>query len=226
MPGHFTFYAEKVEEEKAYFSEQEAKHAILVLRYAVNDPIEFSDGKGNYYRGVILEANKKGMIASIGTCEVKDASEFILAVGILKSSDRMEWLVEKCTEIGVAKIVFFRSSNSERSKINLDKLTKTAIAALKQSHGAWLPMIEETTFEKALELPAARKFLAYCDEAQVSDKPFKFEANTMVFIGPEGDFTLAEVELSRKYQVETIGLGKKILRTETAALVCASWSIA
>ncbi len=226
MPGHFTFFSEKVEGNIAYFSEQEAKHATLVLRYSINDSIEFSDGKGSYYFGKILMANKKGMMASVDRFETQDANQFTLAIGILKSSDRMEWLVEKCTEIGVGRLVFFRSTNSERAKINLEKLTKTAIAALKQSHGFWLPTIEETTFEKALEMNGSKKFLAYCDEKQVSNKPFKFDSQSIVFIGPEGDFTMAEVELSRKFDVETIGLGKKILRTETAALVCASWSIA
>jgi len=226
MPGHFTFFAEKIEGRIAFFSEQEAKHALLVLRYSVGDEIEFSAGDGHYYSGIITEATKRGMLAQIDHTEQIKPSQFTLAVGILKSSDRMEWLVEKCTEIGVGKLVFFKSQNSERAKINLDKLRKTAISAMKQSHGAWLPIIEETTFEKALEIPAKQKFLAYCDQSMVSKKPFNFDAETIVFIGPEGDFSKNEVELSKSKNVQTIGLGDKILRTETAALVCASWSIA
>lgn len=225
MPGHFTFFAEKIEGNFAFFTEQEAKHATLVLRYSVGDKIEFSDGVGNYYSGEIIEANKRGMKAQIEQTEFIQPSQFTLAVGILKSSDRMEWLVEKCTEIGVGRLVFFRSQNSERAKINLDKLRKTAISAMKQSHGAWLPIIEETTFEKALEISSKQKFLAYCDTKMVSKKPFKFDSETVVYIGPEGDFSKSEVELSQIKQVQTIGLGEKILRTETAALVCASWSI-
>lgn len=226
MPGHFTFFAEKIEGNFAFFTEQEAKHATLVLRYTVGDKIEFSDGFGSYCFGEIIEANKHGMKAQIEKIEFIQPSQFTLAVGILKSSDRMEWLVEKCTEIGVGRLVFFRSQNSERTKINLDKLRKTAVSAMKQSHGAWLPIIEETSFEKALEIPSKQKFLAYCDTNMVSKKPFKFESETVVYIGPEGDFSKSEVELSQIKQVQTIGLGEKILRTETAALVCASWSIA
>ncbi len=225
MPGHFTFFAEKIENQHAYFSEQEAKHATLVLRYAVGDSIEFTNGLGEYGAGKIVEANKKGMIAQVETVETHEKNGFTLAVGILKSSERMEWLVEKCTEIGVGRLIFFKSQNGERGKINLEKLRKTAIAALKQSHGAWLPEIVETTFEKALENPTGQKYLAFCDEQMTSEIPIKFESDAIVFIGPEGDFTQNEVALSKTFQVQTIGLGKKILRTETAAVVCASWSI-
>lgn len=225
MPGHFTFFADKIENQIAYFSEQEAKHATLVLRYSVGDNIEFSNGSGEYGFGKILEANKKGMIASVEKCETFEKNGFTLAVGILKSSERMEWLVEKCTEIGVGKLIFFKSQNGERGRINIDKLRKTAISALKQSHGGWLPEIIETTFEKALENPSGQKYLAYCDEQMATNIPIKFQSDAMVFIGPEGDFTQSEVALSKSFNVQTIGLGKKILRTETAAVVCASWSI-
>jgi len=225
MPGHFTFFADKIENQIAYFSEQDAKHATLVLRFSVGDKIEFTNGMGEYGFGKILEANKKGMIASLEKCETHEKNEFTLAIGILKSSERMEWLVEKCTEIGVGKLIFFKSQNGERGRINTDKLKKIAIAALKQSHGAWLPEIIETTFENALQISKGQRYLAYCDEHMATKIPLPFESDATVFIGPEGDFTQGEVELSKSYNVQTIGLGRKILRTETAAVVCASWSI-
>lgn len=225
MPGHFTFFAETVTGNVATFSEQESKHAILVLRYSVGDSIEFTDGAGKYYHGKICEAQKRGMIAEIQSEFFVEPNTFTIAIGILKSSDRMEWIVEKCTEIGIGKIVFFKSQNSERAKINIDKLRKTAIAALKQSHGSWLPKIEESTFELAIKIEAGQKYLAFCDEAMISNKPIPFEKNSVVFIGPEGDFSHIEVEQAKENGVKIIGLGKQILRSETAALVCASWSI-
>lgn len=225
MPGHFTFFAESIEGKLATFSEQESKHALLVLRYAVGDSIEFTNGSGSYYWGKIIEAQKRGMVAEIENVVSSDQNSFTMAIGILKSSERMEWIVEKCTEIGVGKLIFFKSQNSERAKVNIDKLRKTAIAALKQSHGSWLPAIEESTFEKVIQLDFEHRYLAFCDEAMISNKPIPFEKNSIVFIGPEGDFTLSEVEQAKENGIEVIGLGKQILRSETAALVCASWSI-
>jgi 16S rRNA (uracil1498-N3)-methyltransferase len=225
MPGHFTFFADSVKGNLATFSEQESKHAILVLRYSVGDSIEFTDGAGKYYHGKIVDALKRGMSAEIQSEVSVEPNTFTLGIGILKSSDRMEWIVEKCTEIGVGKIVFFKSQNSERAKINLEKLKKTAIAALKQSHGSWLPKIEESTFDLAIKMEVDQKYLAFCDEAMISNKPIPFEKNSAVFIGPEGDFTQAEVDYAKEHGVKVIGLGKQILRSETAALVCASWSI-
>jgi 16S rRNA (uracil1498-N3)-methyltransferase len=184
------------------------------------DPTKLPDAH-KWCKGKVEDA----MVAEIENVVSSDQNSFTMAIGILKSSDRMEWIVEKCTEIGVGKLIFFKSQNSERTKVNIDKLRKTAIAALKQSHGSWLPVIEESTFEKVIQLNSEHKYLAFCDEAMISNKPIPFEKDSIVFIGPEGDFTLSEVEQAIENGIKVIGLGKQILRSETAALVCASWSI-
>jgi 16S rRNA (uracil1498-N3)-methyltransferase len=225
MPGHFTFYSDKIENNLAYFSEQETKHAILVLRYQIGDSIEFTSGIGIYYFGKIVEIQKKSFIAEIDSFKEIPQRNFVLAVGILKSSDRMEWLVEKCSEIGVKQLVFLKSQNGERSKINIDKLRKTAIAAMKQSHSAWLIDIKELNFETALNIKHQNKFIAYCNSETVQSLPLKFGDDSIVFIGPEGDFSLSEIDLAKSHGFHVIGLGSQILRTETAAIVCASWSL-
>lgn len=225
MPGHFTFYSDKIENNFACFSEQETKHAILVLRFQIGDSIEFTAGNGIYYSGKIVEIQKKSFIASVESFIELPQRNFVLAVGILKSSDRMEWLVEKCSEIGVRQLIFLKSQNGERSKINLEKLKKTAIAAMKQSHGAWLMDIQETNFENAIKTNLKNKYIAYCNSDIVQSLPLKFGDDSIVFIGPEGDFTLEEIELAKSHSFQLIGLGSQILRTETAAIVCASWSL-
>lgn len=225
MPGHFTFYSEKIENGIAYFSEQETKHAILVLRFQLNDHVEFSDGFGNYYKGQIIEIQKKTFLAEIKSVEQYPQKDFTISVGILKSSDRMEWLVEKCSELGVKKIVFLKSQNGERSKINIEKLRKTAIAAMKQSHGSWLMEIIEMEFSKAIVVPQKNKYIAYCDHDFGISIPIHFLEDSIVFIGPEGDFSKTEIEIAKKNGFQVIGLGSKILRTETAAIVCASWAL-
>ncbi len=225
MPGHFTFYSDKIENDFAYFSEQETKHAILVLRFQLGDSIEFTTGNGIYYTGKIVEIQKKSFLASVDSYKELPQRNFVMAVGILKSSDRMEWLVEKCSEIGVKQLIFLKSQNGERSKINLDKLKKTAVAAMKQSHSAWLMDIQEGNFESALNTNQVNKYIAYCNSDIVQSLPLKFGNDSIVFIGPEGDFTLGEIELAKSYGFQVIGLGSQILRTETAAIVCASWSL-
>jgi 16S rRNA (uracil1498-N3)-methyltransferase len=225
MPGHFTFYSDKIENNFAYFSEQETKHAILVLRFQLGDSIEFTTGNGIYYTGKIVEIQKKSFLASVDSYKELPQRNFVMAVGILKSSDRMEWLVEKCSEIGVKQLIFLKSQNGERSKINLDKLKKTAVAAMKQSHSAWLMDIQEGNFESALNTNQVNKYIAYCNSDIVQSLPLKFGNDSIVFIGPEGDFTLGEIELAKSYGFQVIGLGSQILRTETAAIVCASWSL-
>ena len=225
MPGHFTFYSDKIENNFAYFSEQETKHAILVLRFQLGDYIEFTTGNGIYYSGKIVEIQKKSFLASVDSFKELPQRNFVLAVGILKSSDRMEWLVEKCSEIGVKQLVFLKSQNGERSKINLDKLKKTAVAAMKQSHSAWLMDIQEDNFESALNTNQENKYIAYCNSDIVQSLPLKFGNDSIVFIGPEGDFTLGEIESAQSHGFQVIGLGSQILRTETAAIVCASWSL-
>jgi 16S rRNA (uracil1498-N3)-methyltransferase len=225
MPGHFTFYSDKIENNFAYFSEQETKHAILVLRFQLGDSIEFTTGNGIYYTGKIVEIQKKSFLASVDSYKELPQRNFVMAVGILKSSDRMEWLVEKCSEIGVKQLIFLKSQNGERSKINLDKLKKTAVAAMKQSHSAWLMDIQEDNFESALNTNQVNKYIAYCNSDIVQSLPLKFGNDSIVFIGPEGDFTLGEIELAKSYGFQVIGLGSQILRTETAAIVCASWSL-
>ena len=225
MPGHFTFYSDKIENNFAYFSEQETKHAILVLRFQLGDSIEFTTGNGIYYTGKIVEIQKKSFLASVDSYKELPQRNFVMAVGILKSSDRMEWLVEKCSEIGVKQLIFLKSQNGERSKINLDKLKKTAVAAMKQSHSAWLMDIQEGNFESALNTNQVNKYIAYCNSDIVQSLPLKFGNDSIVFIGPEGDFTLGEIESAKSHGFQVIGLGSQILRTETAAIVCASWSL-
>jgi 16S rRNA (uracil1498-N3)-methyltransferase len=225
MPGHFTFYSDKIENNLAYFSEQETKHAILVLRFQIDDLIEFTTGNGIYYSGKIVEIQKKSFLAKVEIFKELPQRNFVLAVGILKSSDRMDWLVEKCSEVGVKQLIFLKSQNGERSKINLDKLKKTAIAAMKQSHSAWLMDIQEDNFESALNRNLENKYIAYCNSDVVQSLPLKFGEDSIVFIGPEGDFTLNEIELAKSHGFQVIGLGSQILRTETAAIVCASWSL-
>lgn len=217
MPGHFTFYCKHIDGELAHFDETEAKHVLQVLRYAVGDEIFFTDGKGSRFRGVIAHGNKQGFQAEIVAREmVEKPVELNICVAILKSGDRMEWAVEKCTELGVSSVVFFQSDNGERGKINLGRMQKVAIAALKQSHGAWLPEVKQLTFSEALQGPfSGKRYIAYCgDSEKVGVSGVELPAT--IFIGPEGDFSMKEITAATSKGCLPLDLGVQILRTETA----------
>lgn len=230
MPGKFTFYSENVDDGYIVLDEAEARHATQVLRFQVGDNIEVSNGLGKKYSARIVEIQKRSLRAEILSFTSYERSRVNLAVGILKNSDRMEWLVEKCTELGCSSIGFLETKNSERSKINLERLHKTAIAAMKQSHGAWIPEIQLQNWRQVLESSASLKFIAYCDLDEgisVKNQPhalFQREGDVMIIIGPEGDFTPDEFNRATAQGFKALNLGDHILRAETAAITACAWA--
>lgn len=225
MPGHFTFYCNKIEGEIAYFEEAEAKHAIQVLRYVNGDEIWFTNGQGSRFKGVIDGAKKTGFQAKIvETFLVDPPVELCLLMAILKAGDRMEWAMEKCTELGVTEFLLFQSDHGERGKANLDRLKKVALSAMKQSHGAWLPNVQTCSFQEALNKFAAldSRYIAYCGDAEKSVMG-EICLPAAVMIGPEGDFSEREMGMAFSKGWKALALGNQILRTETAAVsVCAA----
>lgn len=222
MPGHFTFFTEQIQEQFADFDEVESRHMINVLRYYLGDIVNFTDGKGHVFNGKIIEVSKKSVRVEITERTHEPQPLFTLCLGILKSSDRMEWMLEKTVELGIKKLVLLNCKNSERSKVSLDKLKKVAISALKQSHGAWLPEIEVSSFKVAVIEYGEGGFIAHCNPgSKVSINSLGKES--VVFIGPEGDFSSEEIELAQEHNLINLSLGTRILRTETAAVsVCAA----
>lgn len=218
MPGHFTFFTDRIDGNLAFFEESESRHMIQVLRYSEGAKIEFTDGSGRYFNGVIVSINKKTVEATISEFKLLEKPRFKLGVGILKNSDRMEWLVEKTVELGVSDITFLKCTNTERDRVSIEKLQKTAIAALKQSHGAWLPEIKIQDFKEFVSSQVGDLYIAHCDDEAVRNTPKVLKEDSLVLIGPEGDFTAAEIDLAKKYNFKELALGSRILRAETAAL--------
>jgi len=223
MPGHFTFFTQEVKDNQAVFGESEAKHMIQVLRFSLGDSIVFTDGKGKRFRAEITDSSKKAVQVKILNIEEIPSPEFTLGVGVLKSTDRMEWLLEKAVELGVKRVVWIACENSERSKIFLEKLMKTCVAAMKQSHGAWLPILEFMSFKEAVAAYGSNQsFFAHCSE-DLPFKPNSLVSNSVVFIGPEGDFSESEIKMAKNLGMRELQLGTRILRAETAAIAaCAA----
>jgi 16S rRNA (uracil1498-N3)-methyltransferase len=148
-----------------------------------------------------------------------------------KNLDRIEWFVEKATEIGIDKITFFYTKHSERRNMKSERLQKIAVSAMKQSLQAYLPEIVEVgNFENFLALSkletltklTTQKFIAHLPNDQVPEHLLKKALpgqSYTVLIGPEGDFTAAEIGLTQQSGFQLVTLGNTRLRTETAALV-------
>lgn len=207
----------------------EAMHAMRVLRLKSGDELFLMDGVGNYYRAVVT-------IAATHNCYY-DIVERLpqtpqwqghvhLAIAPTKMLDRIEWMVEKATEVGVDEISFFHSRFSERKLLKTTRLEKIAISAVKQSHKAWKPVIHDiVSFKDFINSPfEGRKYIAHCYEEIPRISLFAELAETAtesvtVMIGPEGDFSIDEVEMAIKAGYQSVHLGNSRLRTETAGLM-------
>lgn len=220
------FYAPGLPE-NTILPESDSGHAVRVLRLTNGDKLEAVDGRGNLYRCTLIDAHHKRATVRIDSVEILPKSwpeSITLAIAPTKNNDRMEWLVEKLVEIGIDRIVPLRCRRSERKDINIERLERVAVAAMKQSLKATLPIIEQTTpFDKFLaECNAGQKFIAYCDSAferHLMAREYKPDLETAILIGPEGDFAPEEILEAISSGWSPISLGESRLRTETAAFV-------
>lgn len=225
MPGHFSFFTQEIHNQQAVFDENETRHAIQTLRYKEGDSIYFTDGLGRRYLGKIDGIKKKSFTAVIIEQETdKNPGELSLGVGLIKNTDRLEWLVEKCTELGVKQVWLLNTGNAEKRKVNLDRLHKIAVAALKQCHGYRLPIIGTATFADMMAVKSGNRFIGYCnktdDHTMASSELLIKEC--LVLIGPEGDFTPKEAEQASDEGFLFLSLGPSVLRTETACMAVAA----
>lgn len=208
--------------------DEEAGHAVRVLRMKAGEELVATDGKGNFYECTLANASPKHCTVNV----VRDypgekywRGHIHLAVAPTKNMDRMEWLAEKATEIGFDALSFLLCKNSERKVIKTDRVEKIVVSATKQSHKAWKPQVAEITpFRQFIASPRnGRKFIAHCLKED-GELPFLYdlipnEGEVTVLIGPEGDFSADEVATAEAAGYVSVSLGHSRLRTETAALV-------
>jgi 16S rRNA (uracil1498-N3)-methyltransferase len=153
------------------------------------------------------------------------AYQLTIAIAPPKNTDRFEWFLEKATEIGIDKVIPLYTERSERRKLNIERLAKIMVSAMKQSGKAWLPHMEEPVkMDKLLQQLSpdntAQKFIATCfgNERPHLKDVCKRGENAVILIGPEGDFTEKEAELAQKNGFQPISLGRSRLRLETAGI--------
>lgn len=206
--------------------ETESQHCARVLRMKEGDPLFITDGKGYFYRTMLLQANPKSCVVAIEEEMPQPKGwdyDLHIAFAPTKKLDRMEWFVEKATEVGIDGFSPLKCRYSERKNINATRLEKIMVSAMKQSQKSRLPQMDEMIdFEKFIKQPfAGQKFIAHCYDTPKTPltQACKKNTNTLVLIGPEGDFSEEEVTKAIEHGFVPISLGQSRLRTETAALV-------
>ena len=207
-------------------SEEESKHSIRVLRLEAGSEVLVTNGKGQFFKAQLLDAHPKRAVLQLeAPYQAQDESvcKLHLAVAPTKNMDHLEWMVEKAVEIGVDAIHFFTSYHSERRQLNLERLEKIAVAAMKQSQKSRLPDLPPLeSFETMLERPfEGDKFIAWIDESIPAHlgQCYRPHQNCWILIGPEGDFSRQEVAKAQEAGFVPVSLGHSRLRTETAAIV-------
>ncbi len=218
--------------------EEEAQHAVRVLRMEMGDEMMLMDGEGIFYRAIVTEATKKRCLYRIEETLPQERQwqpHLHLAMAPTKNMDRTEWFAEKATEIGFDELTFLRCRWSERTVIKTERVEKILVSAMKQSHKAWKPILNEMADFKAFlqEIKerenrngkVMQKFICHCyEEEGLGEKvalkdALKSGEDVLVMVGPEGDFSIDEVKMAEANGFQSVSLGKSRLRTETAALV-------
>lgn len=210
--------------------EEDSKHCVKVLRMGEGDTIEVVDGNGNLYTCRISMAHPKRCAIEVLDKEQQPphwGHRIVLAIAPTKNLDRIEWLVEKCVEMGVDRIIPLRCHNSERTVLKTERLKKIMVAAMKQSLKATLPQLDEMTsiMDVIAEGVEGTRCIAYCDamlpreQRHTLPSVYRPGSDVMVLIGPEGDFSPEEVQAATTAGFVPVTLGESRLRTETAGLM-------
>lgn len=221
------FYSEeiKTDSNQLVLNEETSKHVVQVLRMQKGDQLNLTDGAGNLFTTEIMDDHKK-------RCEVKilsrvynspSSKKIAIAISLIKNASRFEWFLEKATEIGVAEITPLICGRTEKQHFRLDRMKAILISAMLQSQQTWLPVLHAPKkFEEVVNRSVdGQKYIAHCDDdinkKQLSGfQPF---LSSIILVGPEGDFTNAEINDAISNGFIPVALGETRLRTETAGLV-------
>jgi len=206
-------------------SPEESSHCIRVLRLHTGDFIHLTNGKGDLCKAEITDENSKCCnVKIIETYSNYNKRNYSLHIAIAptKNIDRLEWFLEKATEIGIDEITPIICNHSERRKVNTERLNKIITAAIKQSLKAYHPLLHnEMDFEKFVSQKyECEKYIGYCgDNTSKLKDIYPKGKDAIILIGPEGDFSKEEVIFAKEKGFIPINLGNNRYRTETAAVV-------
>jgi 16S rRNA (uracil1498-N3)-methyltransferase len=220
------FFTSHTEGNKAFLDAEETRHC-KVLRKNAGDVLQVLDGKG-----LLMECRITAIRKDSAELEMLHSSlhprqrpyYFHLYIAPTKQNERMEWMLEKCIEAGLDEITFIGTGHSEKTRINMPRLEKIAVSALKQSGQYYLPKINPLTGLDEIQVTAGF-LVAHCGPGEKASlmhavHPLNNDSRVSVMIGPEGDFSDQEVKSFLEKGARAISLGKSRLRTETAGLYC------
>lgn len=225
----------EVSNNQVIINDEEQTHIVKVLRMRSGEEIFVTDGKGNLAKGNLHFEGKK---VSLDILEIKEnlpnfSTRLHIAIAPTKNIDRIEFFVEKATEMGISEITLLQTEKTERKNLNIDKLRKQSIAASKQSLRFHFPVINDLTkFSDFIkDVDSENTFVAHCNEnleridlKMLRQAQHDSVKNITFLIGPEGDFSEKEIQLLAEKGVKAVSLGSQRLRTETAGAFVAAWN--
>lgn len=220
------FFSAEIDKNFITLSEDESKHVVKVLRAEQGDIIFVTDGNGRLFKTCIADSKSKKCVLQIVEelpAHPKPAYQLHIAIAPTKNHNRMEWFVEKVTEIGISEITPVICHNSERKSVHIERLERLLISAMKQSVRLILPKLNAVaTFENFVAAKyESDKFIALCmnEEKKLLQHIYKPGNNALIIIGPEGDFNNEEISKAKANGFIPVSLGASRYRTETAALM-------
>ena len=221
------FYTPDVNSDEYTLSKEESRHCIQVLRKEIGDIIHLVDGKGGFYKATLIGDNPKSCQLKIDQVERnygKSTIHIHIAIAPTKMNERFEWFLEKSTEIGINEITPILCEHSERKVLKLERMNKILVTAMKQSKQAYLPKLNAAvSFDSFVSNNTVEeRYIAHCvenDEKKQLKEVIKKGADTLVLIGPEGDFSQKEIDHALEHGFFAVSLANNRLRTETAAIV-------
>lgn len=223
------FYEPDVSAVHTHFqlSEETSKHCIQVLRMKTGEQLQLTNGLGGLYKARILSEDKKKAIVLVEEelFRPRPLKKICIAISLLKNNSRFEWFLEKATEIGISEIAPLICERTEHTRFRADRMKQLLVSAMLQSQQVWLPVLQEPVPFKDILAQSrySAKLIAHCEDDQKNSihtlPPFP---DAQILIGPEGDFSPAEIKAALNQAYQPVTLGETRLRAETAGVVAAT----
>jgi 16S rRNA (uracil1498-N3)-methyltransferase len=217
------YYTESVYENSLSITGDEVKHITRVMRHNAGDELHITDGRGFIYTGKIISISKERVDLQIISHKYYENifNNIFFCLPKLKSSERLEFAIEKCIELGISNFIFYESERTIKSSIKIARIEKIALAAMKQSLHSYKPVLSETnSIDTFLNLDGSIILLEQKCENKLTELILDKKTQYYFLFGPEGGFSNSELQKLKDKTLFRISSNR--LRTETAAVGCAS----
>jgi 16S rRNA (uracil1498-N3)-methyltransferase len=213
------------DDESIILPEETSRHVVMVLRMQKDDELQLTNGRGSLFTAKITDDHKKKCVVTVVSRELRaqNTPRISIAISLLKSSSRFEWFLEKCTEMGIAEIIPLICERTEKQHVRSDRMKNILVSAMLQSQQVWLPELRAPASLQSVvnQTSYSQKLIAHCHEGAKVSMPAAV-GETIILIGPEGDFSTDEVNNALAQGYVAVTLGQTRLRAETAGMVAAA----